>query len=192
MMDLVNFTKIVDKDITWEGLKKILVEQNLLLELSNILFRITVFLNKDAEIVYINKFFENTLGYDLKKIQNKKIVNYFASKKSTTEFAKNWKSMTGRPHKLFIQEIPIYTSKKGERIINWHFLPIYLNNNFKIVFCVGEDMTDAVMLEKELLLKCSQLEEKNKKLSSVIKKLIDREIEMKKIKEQIKNIKSKT
>lgn len=190
-MELTQITKLLNEDITWDALKKILLEQNLLQELSNILYRTSVFLNKDGEIIYVNKFFTDTLGYKLDEITGNKFTSYFADTDSIKQFNKKWQSVVSVPNKLYIQEIPIRIKDKRQRIINWHFLPIYLEQKLKTVFSVGEDMTETVLLEKELILKCEELEEKNKKLSSIIKKLIDREIEMKKIKEKIRIIKNR-
>lgn len=188
-MNLKEIANLLRGELSEEELKKLLIETRLIKRIANFLPRVSIGLDKDFNIIFINKFITDTLQYGSRDFVGKPFPDFFTNDKYRRQFEKTKKKIKQKSTKPFVMEIPIFSKKGIEKILNWHFLPIYINSEFEFLFSVGEDITETKKAQEKLKETCIVLRKKNTRLSKMIDKLVERELKMTKMKEEIKKLK---
>lgn len=118
--------------------------------------------DKNSGVILFNKFAQQLSGYSFEEVAGETYISNFVPKDLQKETWKFWNDMIEK--KLdFSSSTGYLQTKKGEiRTILWNHKPMLLQNKFKMILSIGEDVTEKQsselklkesLAEKEVLLK---------------------------------------
>lgn len=119
---------------------------------------------KELRFVRFNKAGEELLGYTKQELIGKNDYDFFP-KSEADFFTANDRKVLDSGRLLEVQEEPIHTKNKGERILETKKIPI-LNKDGKAIYLLGisDDITEQKKTLMELEKKSNELERSNKEL----------------------------
>lgn len=123
---------------------------------------------KDLRFVRINKAGEDLLGYSKADLMGKNDYDFFP-KKDADFFSTKDKEVLESGKLLEIEEEPIHTKYKGERILETKKTPIFDSNGHpRYLLGISNDITDLKKLLAELKQKSDELTNTNKELEQFV------------------------
>lgn len=123
---------------------------------------------KDLRFVRINKAGEDLLGYSKADLMGKNDYDFFP-KKDADFFSTKDKEVLESGKLLEIEEEPIHTKYKGERILETKKIPIFDSNGHpRYLLGISNDITDLKKLLAELKQKSDELTNTNKELEQFV------------------------
>lgn len=119
-------------------------------------------LDQNSGIILFNKFAQQLSGYSLEKVSGETYISNLVPKENQPNTWKFWNEMIEK--KLdFCSSTGYLQTKNGDvRTILWNHKPLLLEDKFRMILCIGEDVTEKQeaelkikdsLKEKEVLLK---------------------------------------
>ena len=119
-------------------------------------------LDQNTGIILFNKFAQQLTGYSFEKVSGETYISNLVPNQYQNDTWKFWNEMIEK--KLdFSSSTGYLQTKNGEiRTILWNHKPLLLEDKFKMILCIGEDVTEKQitdlkiqksLIEKEVLLK---------------------------------------
>ncbi|MBU0536768.1 MAG: PAS domain S-box protein [Nanoarchaeota archaeon] len=111
---------------------------------------IMICLGEKSKILLFNKAAEKITGYNAEDVMGKSWIDLFIPKKQRKELYGVWEKIVKGKLTLHNYENPIITKKGEEKLIYWNNTFLSQNHKFRMVFSIGQDVTEKRWAEKAL------------------------------------------